>query len=105
MAARPWRIAAKLALCAWGLALLGCGHSLYVLEVRSASMRVAEAEELGAEKHAPYEYYTAVAHLEKAKEEAAEADYGDAIALAETSTEYAQKAVELSRHAREGAAP
>jgi hypothetical protein len=67
-------------------------------------MRVAEAKELGAAKHAPYEYYYALAHLEKAKQEAAEADYGDAIELAATCSEFAQKAVDLSRHAREGAA-
>ena len=93
----------RLALCAWALAVTGCGHAVFAMEVRSASMRVAEAREVGAQELAPYEYYYAEAHLEKAKQEAAEADFGDAIDLASTSEEYAQKAIELSQSARQGA--
>jgi hypothetical protein len=73
------------------------------MEVRGASVKVAEARELGAQELAPYEYYYAEAHLEKAKQEAAEADFGDAIELASTSAEYAEKAIELSESARQGA--
>lgn len=83
----------------------GCGSTLYSWEVGGAHQRLAEARELGAEELAPYEYYSAVAHLEKAESEAAEADYGDAIQLAELSEQYASRAIALSRAARRGDTP
>ncbi len=83
--------------------LLGCGHALYALEVNSASNKLAEARELGAEQYAPYEYYMAKEHLEKARSEAAEADYGDAADLSEAAEEYATKAIQLARDAQRGA--
>lgn len=95
---------AIIALCV-GMALMcaGCGNAIYGVKASSASNKVEEAHELGAEKLAPYEYYYAREHLEKAEEEAAEASYGDARDLAETSEEYADKAIELSREAHRGA--
>ncbi|MCC6214574.1 MAG: DUF4398 domain-containing protein [Polyangiaceae bacterium] len=84
------------------LALGGCGNTLYAFQASSASSKLEEAQELGAEKHAPYEYYYAKLHLEKAMTEAAEADYGDAIDLAEVSEEYADKAIRLAREAHSG---
>jgi hypothetical protein len=92
-----------LAVAALAVMLTGCGHGLFAIHERSAASKLAEARELQAPELAPYEYYYAEVHLEKAKQEAAEADYGDAIDLAEASEEYAEKAVELSRKAREGA--
>jgi hypothetical protein len=83
--------------------LAGCGHGLFAIHERSAAVKLAEARELGAPDLAAYEYYYAEAHFEQAKREAAEADYGDAVDLAVTSERYAEKAVELSRQAREGA--
>jgi hypothetical protein len=44
----------------------GCGNTIYAVEANSASNKVEEAHELGAEKLAPYEYYYAKEHLEKA---------------------------------------
>lgn len=82
---------------------VGCGNTLYAISANSASSKVEEARELGAEEYAPYEYYYAQAHLEKAKREAAEADYGDATNLADEAEEYADKAIRLSRDARRGA--
>lgn len=82
--------------------LAGCGHGLFAMQARSAQSKLAEARELSAPDLAPYEYYYAAAHLEKAKQEAADADYGDAIDLAETSEAYAEKAIERSREARQG---
>jgi Domain of unknown function (DUF4398) len=81
----------------------GCGNTIYAFQVNSASNKVEEAHELGAEKLAPYEYYYAKEHLEKAMEEAAEADYSDAINLAEASEEYADKAIRLTKEAHRGA--
>jgi hypothetical protein len=83
--------------------LAGCGNTLYAIQANSASSKVEEAHELDAEKYAPYEYYFARAHLEKAQEEAAAADYGDAANLAEIAEEHADKAIRLSREAQRGA--
>lgn len=80
----------------------GCGNTLYAFQASSASSKLEEAKELGAETHAPYEYYYAKLHLEKAMTEAADADYGDAIDLAEVSEEYADKAIRLAREAHSG---
>jgi hypothetical protein len=85
-----------------GVAVGGCGNTLYAIQANSASSKLAEAQELGAEKLAPYEYYYAKAHMEKAQEEAAAADYGDAADLAEVAEEYAEKAIRLSREAHRG---
>jgi hypothetical protein len=76
---------------------------LYALDANSASSKLAEAEELGAERYAPYEYTMASEHLTKAKSEAAEADYSDAAALADTAEEFADKAIQLAREAHRGA--
>ncbi len=81
----------------------GCGNTIYAFKANSAANKVEEAHELGAEKLAPYEYFYAKQHLEKAQEEAAEADYSDAINLAESSEDYAEKAIRLTRAAQRGA--
>ena len=96
------RVGKWLLLCAM-LGATGCGNALYAIRANAASNKLAEAEELGAEKLAPYEYYYAKEHLEKAKSEAAEADYSDAINFAEACEEYADKAVRLSKEAHRGA--
>jgi Domain of unknown function (DUF4398) len=88
---------------AGGLLLTACGNTVYAIQANSASNALAEARELGAEKLAPYEYYYAKEHMEKAQEEAAEADYSDAINLAEAAEEFANKAIRLSREAQRGA--
>jgi hypothetical protein len=80
----------------------GCGNTLYAIQANAASGKLEEAKELGAEKYAPYEYYYAKAHLDKAQYEAAEADYGDAADLAEVAEEFADKAIRLSREAHRG---
>lgn len=98
------RVAARGALC---LLLVvsagGCGNTLYAIQANAAASKLAEARELGAEKYAPYEYYYAKEHLDKAMEEAAEADYGDATDLADVSEVYADKAIRLARDAHRGA--
>jgi hypothetical protein len=83
--------------------VVGCGNTLYAVQANSASGKLEEARELGAELYAPYEYYYAKEHLQKAQTEAAEADYGDAVELAEESKEYAERALRLTREARRGA--
>ena len=85
-------------------AVVGCGNTLYAIQANSASGKLEQARELGAEQSAPYEYFYAKEHLQKAQTEAAEADYSDAVNLAEASVEYADKAIRLAREARSGAA-
>jgi predicted S18 family serine protease len=84
-------------------AVVGCGNAIYSVQASAASNKLEEAHELGAEKLAPYEYYYAREHLQKAEEEAAEASYSDATNLAEESEDYAGKAILLSRDAHRGA--
>ena len=100
----PSRARALLAIAGVALvAVTGCGNTIYAFKANSAANKVEEAHELGAEKLAPYEYFYAKLHLEKAQEEAAEADYSDAINLAESSEDYADKAIRLTRAAQRGA--
>ena len=84
------------------LATSGCGNTLYAITANSAASKLETAQALGAEKYAPYEYYYANEHLQKAMEEASSADYGDAIDFADVAEEYAEKAIVLSRQAHEG---
>jgi len=96
--------AGALAVCAGLLLLLsGCGNTLYAIQVTSASAKLEEASELGAELYAPYEYWYALEHIDKAQTEASEGDYGDAIELAGIGEEYADKAIQLARDAHRGA--
>lgn len=85
------------------LTLVGCGNAIYAIEANSAASKLEEAHELGAEQYATYEYYMAKEHLEKARTEAAEADYGDAIDLSSDAEKYADKAITLARAAHRGA--
>jgi hypothetical protein len=99
---RRWRALPAVALL-MAFSVVGCGHAIYAVQSSAASNKLEEAHELGAEKLAPYEYYYAREHLQKAEEEAAEASYSDAKNLAEESEEYAGKAILLSRDAHRGA--
>lgn len=82
--------------------MTGCGGAIYAIKASSASSSLETAQALGAERYAPYEYYYAYEHLWKAMEEAATADYGDAIDFADTADDYAEKAIKLSKEAHEG---
>jgi hypothetical protein len=97
------RLARWFLLLELSLAGAGCGNVLYAVRSSAAEKRLEEARELGAEEYATYEYYMASEHLEKAKSEAAEADYGDASRLSSDAERYADKAIELSREAHRGA--
>lgn len=85
------------------LTVSGCGNTLYAMSASSASSKVEEARELGAEQYATYDFYLATEHLEKAQTEASEADYSDAANLAEKAEEHADKAIRLAREAHRGA--
>lgn len=85
------------------LAATGCVGTVYAVKANSASATLEEARTIGAEQYAPFEYYYARSYLDKAMEEAAQAEYGDAIDFADVAEEYAEKAVELARAAHRGA--
>lgn len=86
------------------LALLsGCGNTMYAIATNRASAKLEEARQAGAEEDAPYEFWFAKLHLEKASSEASEADYSDAIELAEIAEEHATKAIRLANEAKRGA--
>jgi hypothetical protein len=87
----------------FALATAACGNAIYAVQANSASSRLEEARELRAEELAPFEYYMAVEHLQKARSEAAEADYGDAIVFAEVCEEYSEKAIRISQEAHRSA--
>jgi hypothetical protein len=89
------------ALCLFGTS--GCGGFFYAIYAGGATSKLETAQQLGAEKYAPYEYYYAKEHLQKAMEEASSADYGDAIDLASEAEKSADKAIVLSTAAHEGA--
>jgi hypothetical protein len=78
--------------------LLGCGNAIYAARITQASEELARAEQLGAASRAPYEYYFALEHLRKARSEATEADFGDAIELARIAYDYASRAVQVAQH-------
>jgi hypothetical protein len=86
-------------LCLW---LPACGPTLYTAEVIEAEERLASAREENARWYAPYEYYFAQVHLEKAREEAAEASYEEAIRFAKTAGEFSERAREIARRKRAG---
>jgi hypothetical protein len=83
---------------------MGCGNAIYAARITEASQELARAEQLGAEARAPYEYHYAVEHLRKARSEAMEADYGDAIELAGVAYDYASRAVQVAQQVEPAAA-
>lgn len=98
-----FRTAVAVLLGGLALGVSACGNTLYAIQVNSASSKLEEAKELGAEEYAPYEYWFALQHIDKAQTEASEADYSDAVQLAEIGEEYADKAIQLARDAHRGA--
>jgi len=99
------RMSTVVCLLCLGLGTSGCGNVLYEFRANDARSKLEEAREMGAEQRAPYEYYFAKEHLDKAKSEASEADYGDAYDLAKVALEYANRAVTLSKQRAAAPAP
>jgi coproporphyrinogen III oxidase-like Fe-S oxidoreductase len=73
------------------------GNVIYALEAQSASSKLEEARQAGAEKTALYEYTLAQEHLSKAMSEASEASYGDAYELAQLADQFAEQATLRAR--------
>ena len=85
------------------LSVSGCGGVLYAAYSASATARIEEAKTAGAEERARYEYFSAQEYMTKAKQEAAQGDYSDAMALSDEAEKFAEKAIKLSRDAQRGA--
>ena len=85
--------------------LNACGGSLYAVYASSASSRLEDARAAGAINTAPYEYYLAREHLKQASQEAARAEYGDALQLAKLAEQYAEQAANLARAAKAKLSP
>jgi len=78
----------------------GCGPVEYSAVILDAHSAMAEAREADAHIHAPYEYYYAREHIQKAREEAGYADYQAAVQFGRTAEEYALKARDIARRRR-----
>lgn len=75
----------------------GCGPLLYAANIAPASRAVERARQADAATYAPYELYLAEAHLHKAREEAGESAYQDAVDYARIAEEQADRALEIAR--------
>lgn len=75
------------------LALTGCAAAKAGLQIVAAEGRLSRAEAQGADEKSVYEYTLAARYLEKAREEAADAEYRIADALARASAEWSDKSV------------
>jgi hypothetical protein len=80
--------------------VLGCGPVEYLGQVRHKAARaVAEAKQAGAERSAPYEYTSAVQYLNKAREEAGQAEYQIAVEYGRRSEDFAHRARAIAEQA------
>lgn len=85
---------------ALAVAAVGCGPVTYGLEVSKAEHVVEEARAENAAYYAPYELHFAQAQLDEAHEEAARAQYEDAIRAVRIALNYGRRA--LTRSAQPG---
>jgi len=87
----------------FGLLAMGCGNTLYLVQINQAEENFQEAKELGAERHAPYEYYGAQARIREAHRQAAQAEYGAASDLSDEASELANEAILKAKRVRQTA--
>ena len=101
----------------FSLASVGCGNTLYLVQVTHAEKSFEEARELGAEEHSPYEYYAAEARLKEVQEEVEalrddmeeiEGNLTDATTEAKATTEafeHVRNSITKGEYAKEEAIP
>lgn len=73
-----------------------CGPVTYALDARSAEDIVKKARAENADYYAPYELHFAEAQLAKAREEASEGHYEDALEMVSVAEAYGRRALERS---------
>lgn len=78
----------------------GCGSMQFSYHAKHAEKHLEQARQIDAQTLAPYEYELARLHMEKAREEAGRAEYGDAVDLAKIADESALGALETARQRR-----
>ncbi len=78
-------------------AAVACGPIGYVVEINGAAQAVEAARQVNAARFAPYEYHYAQAHLTKAREFAAEAEYQFAMDMAGVAEDYGNRARDIAR--------
>jgi len=78
------------------VSLVGCGPVSYAVDISSAEDIVSEARAENADYYAPYELHFAEAQLTKAREEAAEGHFEDALEMVSVAKAYGRRALERS---------
>lgn len=101
--ARTPLIAAVAVVSLASISSIGCGGVAYTAKINSVEGKVEQAKEVGAETYAPYYYYSAQSRVLKAREEAARADYGDALDLLDEADSDADQAINQAQAVRKGA--
>lgn len=96
-------VVAVVSLAALCMSTEGCGGIAYTARANSVAGRVEAAREVQAEQYAPYYYYSATERVKKAQEEAARADYDDALDLLDEAEADADQAVQQAEAVRKGA--
>ena len=81
----------------------GCGGIAYTARVNSVEGKVEAAREVQAEQYAPYYFYAAKERVTKAQQEAARADYDDALDLLNEADADAEQAIQQAEAVRKGA--
>ncbi len=85
-------------LFAVAVAALVAGCAVYTpRDISAVEDLIRQAEAAGAKQKAPYEYYSAVEHLNVSKEELSEADDENAKVFGEKAKAMAEKALQKSR--------
>lgn len=79
--------------------LSACGPIRSRSALHNAEAAVAAARQEGAKTHAPYHYYFAEAHLEKAQQADAEGAYESATHWARESERHARQAIDVTQEA------
>jgi hypothetical protein len=75
---------------------VGCGPVSYTIDAGATERMLAAARASNASYHAPYELWFAEACLTKAREEASQGAYEDALRLLEIASAYGKRALERS---------
>ncbi|MCB9556720.1 MAG: DUF4398 domain-containing protein [Deltaproteobacteria bacterium] len=82
--------------------IASCGPGRYIYTVTAKASRLyAQAKTAGAEKLAPYEFWSAQVYLRMAREKAGDADWQIALRYGEQSAKMSQEATRLARERAE----
>ena len=91
-----WREVTRLSLMVLVFTCGACGPVTYAIDARSAEDIVTKARAEYADYYAPYELHFAEAQLAKAREEAAQGHYEDALDMVSVAEAYGRRALERS---------